>query len=453
MRLLARENGFVHVCGHRGHSIAAPENTLAALRTAARPRRHQLRDRPRADQGRRDPARPRPHPRPHDQRPRADRRQDRRRDRGARCRQLVRARVRRRAHADAARGARPASQPAGLGLVAEIKERARIDRLVERLAALLEETGALDDVVLISFDHVDLRRAKERDPRHPHRRHHPCAPRRSGRRRAQRASGLALDRARPLRILTTPRRCTRPASRSAATCRRRRSSPTTAHTASIRCRRCRPGSPRPDRYALGRRRRVPRRPRRPLPAALTAQPWWKPMPTSPPVSSADSSSTVNLRSGKPSCSGSARSSRSAPAGRRPGRRRARRGRCRTGPRLPQIEAPLGLDRPALAHARRTRARSASSSTLLASRTAPRPRAAPARRAGNTAARQPASRRRKESRGPQDSCPAPAAGSEAPPADASSRRRLSHSRRGSSSGRGARAGVGRRLDLFRLLARG
>jgi len=34
-KLLARDNGFVHVCGHRGHSIAAPENTLAAL-TATR---------------------------------------------------------------------------------------------------------------------------------------------------------------------------------------------------------------------------------------------------------------------------------------------------------------------------------------------------------------------------------------------------------------------------------
>ena len=30
-RLLAAENGFVHVCGHRGNSIASPENTLAAL--------------------------------------------------------------------------------------------------------------------------------------------------------------------------------------------------------------------------------------------------------------------------------------------------------------------------------------------------------------------------------------------------------------------------------------
>ncbi|WP_454747683.1 glycerophosphodiester phosphodiesterase [Ciceribacter selenitireducens] len=29
---LARENGAVHICGHRGHSIGAPENTLAAFR-------------------------------------------------------------------------------------------------------------------------------------------------------------------------------------------------------------------------------------------------------------------------------------------------------------------------------------------------------------------------------------------------------------------------------------
>ena len=34
-QIFARDNGFVHVCGHRGHSIGSPENTLAAL-TAAR---------------------------------------------------------------------------------------------------------------------------------------------------------------------------------------------------------------------------------------------------------------------------------------------------------------------------------------------------------------------------------------------------------------------------------
>ena len=32
MHWLLSETGRVHVCGHRGHSIAAPENTLAALR-------------------------------------------------------------------------------------------------------------------------------------------------------------------------------------------------------------------------------------------------------------------------------------------------------------------------------------------------------------------------------------------------------------------------------------
>src|SRR4051812_4655311 len=34
-RPLASEAGFVHVCAHRGHSIAAPENTLPALEAAA----------------------------------------------------------------------------------------------------------------------------------------------------------------------------------------------------------------------------------------------------------------------------------------------------------------------------------------------------------------------------------------------------------------------------------
>ncbi len=36
--------------------------------------------------------------------------------------------------------------------------------MIERLAALLDETGALADMVLISFDHVDLRRAKDLIP-------------------------------------------------------------------------------------------------------------------------------------------------------------------------------------------------------------------------------------------------------------------------------------------------
>ena len=33
--LLASDNGFVHACGHRGHSLGAPENTIAALQATA----------------------------------------------------------------------------------------------------------------------------------------------------------------------------------------------------------------------------------------------------------------------------------------------------------------------------------------------------------------------------------------------------------------------------------
>ena len=164
MRLLASENGFVHVCGHRGHSSGAPENTLAALRAAKAAGAttaeidvvltrddqivlaHDLTlDRTTNGQG-----------------PIAD---------------LTAAEI---AALDAGSwfGTEFAGEPMpslpeviefakaeSLGLVVEIKERSRVERLTECLATLLEATGARDDVVLISFDHVDLRRAKERIPR------------------------------------------------------------------------------------------------------------------------------------------------------------------------------------------------------------------------------------------------------------------------------------------------
>ena len=46
----------------------------------------------------------------------------------------------------------------------EIKEAERPDLAVDRVAALLEATGAADRVIVISFDHVVLKRAVERHP-------------------------------------------------------------------------------------------------------------------------------------------------------------------------------------------------------------------------------------------------------------------------------------------------
>lgn len=51
-----------------------------------------------------------------------------------------------------------------LGLVIEIKERQRVDKLIEKLGELLEETNMLEDVIIISFEHPVLVRVKERIP-------------------------------------------------------------------------------------------------------------------------------------------------------------------------------------------------------------------------------------------------------------------------------------------------
>ena len=51
-----------------------------------------------------------------------------------------------------------------MGLVLEIKEAERPDLAVDRVAALLDATGAADRVIVISFDHVVLKRAVERHP-------------------------------------------------------------------------------------------------------------------------------------------------------------------------------------------------------------------------------------------------------------------------------------------------
>jgi glycerophosphoryl diester phosphodiesterase len=164
MRLLASENGFVHVCGHRGHSSGAPQNTLAALRAAKAAG---------ATTAEIDVVLTRD-----DELVLAH---DLTLDRTTGGRGLIAERTAAEIAAlDAGSWFGPefAGEPMpslpevidfakaeGLGLVIEIKERFRVERLVERLAELLEATGARDDALLISFDHVDLRRAKARIPR------------------------------------------------------------------------------------------------------------------------------------------------------------------------------------------------------------------------------------------------------------------------------------------------
>jgi len=51
-----------------------------------------------------------------------------------------------------------------MGLVVEMKERERPDLLTERVLTVLHETDGADHVMLLSFDHVDLARIKERAP-------------------------------------------------------------------------------------------------------------------------------------------------------------------------------------------------------------------------------------------------------------------------------------------------
>ncbi|SDA99804.1 Glycerophosphoryl diester phosphodiesterase [Sinorhizobium sp. NFACC03] len=51
-----------------------------------------------------------------------------------------------------------------MGVVLEIKEVERPDIAVDRVAALLRATGTVDRVIVISFDHVMLKRAVERHP-------------------------------------------------------------------------------------------------------------------------------------------------------------------------------------------------------------------------------------------------------------------------------------------------
>jgi glycerophosphoryl diester phosphodiesterase len=161
--LLKRDNGSTHVCGHRGHSIASPENTLAALEatfqnggTTAEIDVMLSKD----DQ--------------------IVLMHDLTVDRTTNGSGLVSAHTLEELQALEA-GAWFAPEFAGtqvpsleqtltwargkLGLVVEIKEMWRVERLVECLGALLERTDGYDHAIFISFDHCVLRDLKTALPR------------------------------------------------------------------------------------------------------------------------------------------------------------------------------------------------------------------------------------------------------------------------------------------------
>ena len=162
-KLLASDNGFVHVCGHRGHSIGAPENTLAAL-TATR------------DNGGTSAE--------IDVMLTADGEivlmhddfVDRTTDGTGLVSQTTLETIR---ELDAGEWfddefegepvptlgeAFAHAREIGIGLVVEIKEFQDTDRLVEALAAYLAENDVADDAVFISFDHGFLKSLKARIP-------------------------------------------------------------------------------------------------------------------------------------------------------------------------------------------------------------------------------------------------------------------------------------------------
>jgi glycerophosphoryl diester phosphodiesterase len=160
---LARDAGFVHVCAHRGYSVIAPENTLPALEAGAAHgatvaeidivltrddeivlMHDEILDRTTNGEGRvadRDLA------------------ALRQLDAGAWFAPGF-AGTRVPTLAEAIRTARRL----GIGLLVEIKERQRPLPLLERLGPLIEAEAALDDLLVISFDHPSLLLAQRHIP-------------------------------------------------------------------------------------------------------------------------------------------------------------------------------------------------------------------------------------------------------------------------------------------------
>lgn len=163
-KLLASDNGFVHVCGHRGHSIGSPENTLAAL-TATRENggtsaeidvmltadgeivlmHDDFVDRTTNGEGLVSDFTL------------------------AELKELDAGSWFDDAYADervpTLAEAIDHAKKLGIGLVVEIKEFQDTDGIIEKIAELVEGSDAADHAIFISFDHTVLKRLKERAPK------------------------------------------------------------------------------------------------------------------------------------------------------------------------------------------------------------------------------------------------------------------------------------------------
>lgn len=160
---LAREAGRVHICAHRGHSVGTPENTLPALEAAAR---HGATVAEIDVVLTRDDHLVLLH----------DEVLDRTTNGKGRVADLGLAEVKR---LDAGSWFDPvfsgtpvptlqealaAARALGMALLIEIKERQRPKTVIEQLIRLLQSENAVDDVLVISFDHVSLAQLRDRLP-------------------------------------------------------------------------------------------------------------------------------------------------------------------------------------------------------------------------------------------------------------------------------------------------
>lgn len=161
--LLASRAGRVHVCGHRGHSVDTPENTMAAFRRAVELGATSLEtDVVMSGDG--------------DIVVLHDITVDRTTNGDGLAEDLTAAEITR-LDAGSPFNSSFAGEPVPLlgevltfareeniGLHCEIKDVANEDALIDRLAVLLEETQAIDSFIAISFDHQQLAKAKTKIP-------------------------------------------------------------------------------------------------------------------------------------------------------------------------------------------------------------------------------------------------------------------------------------------------